>query len=444
MNIHNQRETHLAPARRWSPRSTRSFKIGYSVNAQVIRHAAFVRNLNVERLSVEGYRVSDGRRIVSFCGPTPDTTSLVARLFSNSKDITKEMLRGAGLSVPDGGLFAQDQEDEAWTFATALGLPVVVKPTHGSGGVGVTSDIKRRDHFSLAWKVARDAKAKPIIVEKHIFGLDFRLFVIGDRVRAAVWRVPAYVVGDGKTSVEGLIENKNRARRANPLLGAKPIRLTSMILRNLEDQRLGPASVLPDGQRVYLHLVANLGGGGESVDVTEIVHPDFAEIAVRACRTLPGAHHCGIDLLVEDITRPERQQKWAICEVNTCPDIAVHHFPAVGMPRDAAGDLIEHLFPGSHLIEERLWRKARIEIAGEVTGVGFRKWLRRVANLRGITGWVRNVAAGRVEAVLCGTPRAVENAIGRCRIGPDRAKPSEVIVSEHEGAVSSRFTIQAS
>ena len=215
MNIHSERETHLAPARKWSPRSMRSFKIGYSVNAQVIRHAAFVRNLNVERLSVEGYRISDGRRIVSFCGPTPDTTSLVARLFSNAKDITKEMLRGAGLSVPDGELFAQHQEDEAWTFATALGVPVVVKPTHGSGGVGVTSDIKSRDHFSLAWKVARDAKTKPIIVEEHICGLDFRLFVIGNHVRAAVWRVPAYVEGDGKTSVEGLIET--RIEHAEPI-----------------------------------------------------------------------------------------------------------------------------------------------------------------------------------------------------------------------------------
>ena len=102
MDYHADRITCLAPARRWSPRSTRSFKIGYSVHGQVIRHAAFVRDLSVERLSVEAYRVTDGHRIVSFWGPTPDTTSLVARLISNAKDITKEILRGAGLSVPTG------------------------------------------------------------------------------------------------------------------------------------------------------------------------------------------------------------------------------------------------------------------------------------------------------------------------------------------------------
>jgi D-alanine-D-alanine ligase-like ATP-grasp enzyme/acylphosphatase len=443
MDTHGGPETCLAPSQEWTPRSTRSFKVGYSVNAQVIRHAAFVRNLSVERLSGECYRVSDGQRVVSFWGATPDTTSLVARLLSNAKNVTKELLMSAGLSVPQGALFTQDQKEEAWRFATAIGLPVVVKPTHGSGGVGVTSNIKDWNHFSLAWKVARDAKEKPVIVEKHIYGMDFRLFVIGNHMRAAVWRVPAYVEGDGKTSIEGLVAVKNRARMANPLLGAKPIKLTTMILRNLEDQHLGPASILPAGQRLFLHLVANIGGGGESVDVTEMIHPDFAEIAIRACRILPGAIHCGIDLLAEDITRPACEQTWAICEVNTCPDIAVHHFPAAGLARDVAGDLIEHLFPGSHLVEQRLWRKACIEIVGEVTGVGFRQWLRRVANLRGITGWVRNVE-GRVEAVLCGPPRAVENAIGRCRIGPDRAKPSKLTVTEYEGAIASRFTVQAS
>jgi D-alanine-D-alanine ligase-like ATP-grasp enzyme/acylphosphatase len=444
MDSHGNLETCLAPARRWSPRSTRSFEIGYSVHAQVIRHAAFVRNLSVERISLTAYRISDSHHIVSFWGPTPDTTSLVACLISNAKNITKEVLRGAGLSVPDGALFRQNQEDKAWTFATVIGLPVVVKSTHGSGGIGVTSNIKDRDHFSLAWKVARDARKNPILVEKHIHGNDFRLFIIGNHLRAAVWRVPAYIDGDGRTPVEGLIEIKNKARSATPYLGAKPIRLTSMILRNLEDHGLSPASILPAGQRLYLHLVANIGGGGESVDVTETVHPDFAEIAVRACKALPSTIHCGIDLLAEDITQPACQQTWAICEVNTCPDIAMHHFPAAGMPRDVAGDLIEHLFPGSHLMEELLWRKARVEVAGEVTGVGFRQWLRGIAGLRGITGWVRNVAEGRVEAVLCGSPRAVENAISLCRSGPSRAKPSEVTVSEYDGAISPRFTIRPS
>jgi cyanophycin synthetase len=172
-------EIYLAPAPKWSPRSIRSFNRGYSVHEQVIKQAAFVRNLHVESISAHAYLISDGHRTVSFWGHIPDTTSLVARLISNSKNITKEVLRGAGLSVPDGSVFKQDQEDKAWTFATTIGLPVVVKPTHGSGGRGVTSNIKERRHFSLAWKVAQDTTSMPIIVERHIQGNDYRLFVVG-------------------------------------------------------------------------------------------------------------------------------------------------------------------------------------------------------------------------------------------------------------------------
>ena len=123
-----------------------------------------------ERLSVEGYRISDGRRIVSFCGPTPDTTSPVARLFSNAWTMTKEMLRGAGLSVPDGELFAPHQGDE--------GLERLVRARSSSGrkansrkaaGLELLQTSKA-ETISPAWKVARDAKTKPIIVEEHICG----------------------------------------------------------------------------------------------------------------------------------------------------------------------------------------------------------------------------------------------------------------------------------
>jgi D-alanine-D-alanine ligase-like ATP-grasp enzyme/acylphosphatase len=408
---------------------------------EMIKHAAFIRNLDVETISSRVYRISDGRRTVSFWGHTPDTTSLVSSVISSSKDITKKVLQNAGVNVPEGSVFEQNEEDEGWEFATAIGLPVVVKPVHGSGGRGVTSNIKEWRHFSLAWKAARDAADSPIIVEKHIHGNDYRLFVIGDQLRAAAWRVPAYIDGDGETSIEGLIESKNQSRMANPYVGAKPIKLTSMMLQYLADQDLNPDSILPSGQRLYLHLVANIGGGGESVDITEKVHADFADIAARACKAFPTSH-CGIDLLCEDITRPASQQTWAICEVNICPDIAMHHFPVVGMPRDVAGDLIEHLFPGSYPLKEKFWKKAFIEITGQVTDVGFRRWLRRVADLGGLTGWVRNAAEDRVEAVLCGAPRSVENAIGLCRIGPGRAKPDNVAVSEYRGKIPPRFTIR--
>src|SRR5690606_11524531 len=107
---------------------------------------------------------------------------------------------------------------------------------------------------------------------------------------------------------------------------------------------LSDTSVLEAGHRLQLHTVANIGSGGESIDVTEQVHPDWAAIAVRARKAVFDAYHAGIDLLAEDITRAPGDQRWSIIEVNTNPDFGVNHFPMHGQGRDVAGVLIESLF----------------------------------------------------------------------------------------------------
>jgi hypothetical protein len=122
--------------------------------------------------------------------------------------------------------------------------------------------------------------------------------------------------------------------------------------------------------------------------VTERVHPEFAEIAVRACRTLPGAIHCGVDLLAEDIETSAAGQRWAICEVNTCPDIALHHFPTHGTARDVAGDLIEHLFPDAKPLDRQGWRTVRATLKGRFNAAKSRPEVERMAMLRGLTGWI--------------------------------------------------------
>jgi D-alanine-D-alanine ligase-like ATP-grasp enzyme len=103
-------------------------------------------------------------------------------------------------------------------------------------------------------------------------------------------------------------------------------------------------TILPEGRKYVLHPVANTGSGGESIDVTDIVHPEFAEIAVRACHSVPGMIHAGIDIIAQDISMPAKAQRYTVIETNTMPDIALHHFPVHGIPRDAARALLECLF----------------------------------------------------------------------------------------------------
>ena len=71
-----------------------------------------------------------------------------------------------------------------------------------------------------------------------------------------------------------------------------------------------------------------------------------------------------------------------------------------------------------------------LTIRGRVQGVGFRQYMEYKARQFQITGWVRNRAGGSVEAVVSGTPEAVQAMLARARHGPPAAKVTAVEVSD--------------
>jgi acylphosphatase len=71
-----------------------------------------------------------------------------------------------------------------------------------------------------------------------------------------------------------------------------------------------------------------------------------------------------------------------------------------------------------------------LKISGRVQGVGFRYSMSEEAERLGVTGWVRNCRDGTVEAVIDGTPDAVEAVLAWARHGPRGAHVAEVLVAE--------------
>ena len=98
------------------------------------------------------------------------------------------------------------------------------------------------------------------------------------------------------------------------------------------------------GEDVYLRLTANLSTGGTAVDMTDVVHPDNAEMAVRAIQAI-GLDVGGVDFLTPDMTQSYKEIGGAICEVNAAPGFRMHMAPSEGRPRDVAGKVIDMLFP---------------------------------------------------------------------------------------------------
>jgi acylphosphatase len=78
-----------------------------------------------------------------------------------------------------------------------------------------------------------------------------------------------------------------------------------------------------------------------------------------------------------------------------------------------------------------------LDIFGQVQGVGFRYHFSEQAQRLGIAGWVRNRRGGSVEAVIAGTPAAIDALIAWSRVGPATAQVERVEVSAAEGEFTS-------
>jgi acylphosphatase len=86
--------------------------------------------------------------------------------------------------------------------------------------------------------------------------------------------------------------------------------------------------------------------------------------------------------------------------------------------------------------------RRRVIVHGRVQGVFFRDTARRMAQSRGVAGWVRNREDGAVEAVFEGAPDAVESMIRFCREGPRGAAVERVELLEEPAEGTAGFSIK--
>ena len=274
---------------------------------------------------------------------TTNTTSNIAVELASDKEETNEILRDLGLPVPKQRLVSS--ASDAKRAAERIGYPVVLKPLSANHGRGVSTNLRTPDEVETAFEKARE-HGRTILVEAHIEGLDHRLLVVNGELVAAAKRVPGHIKGDGKHSVEELVEEVNRDPRRG--VGHEKV-LTRLEFDHQAERCLAEINYDKDtvpekDEIVYLRKTANLSTGGTAIDVTDIIHPDNRDMAIRSITAI-GLDVGGVDFLTDDITESYRTTGGAICEVNAGPGFRMHVAPSEGTPRDVAGPVIDMLFP---------------------------------------------------------------------------------------------------
>ena len=269
-------------------------------------------------------------------------TSHIAVELASDKEETNKILANCGLPVPRQELVRS--AERAVRAARRLGYPVVTKPYDGNHGRGISIGLTTRR--SARGVCGGSAHSASVIVETYLQGDDHRLLVINGELIAATRRTPGRVIGDGRHTIRELVDIVNQDPRRG--IGHEKV-MTRLELDTQADtmllrQGLTAESVPPAGQAVPLRSTANLSTGGTATDVTDVIHPDNRDMAVRAVTAI-GLDVGGVDFLCPDITESYKTVGGGICEVNAAPGFRMHVAPSEGTPRDAAGPVIDMLFP---------------------------------------------------------------------------------------------------
>ncbi|MGB5818661.1 MAG: cyanophycin synthetase [Saonia sp.] len=273
---------------------------------------------------------------------TSETSSIGVELACDKED-TKYLLEQAEVEVPRGDIIRRESSLEK--SCRYVGYPLVIKPVGGNHGRGITVDINSYEDALIAFHAAKEVSSA-VIVEKFVIGEDYRLLVINNRLVAGAKRTPAHVIGNGKSTIQELIDEVNKDPRRG--YGHEKV-LTQITVNDLtkgiiKAQGYTLDTVIKKGEMLVLKDTANLSTGGTAEDITDIIHPANVSMAERISKIID-LDICGIDIMTTDITKPLSETGGAVLEVNAGPGFRMHLAPTEGLPRNVAAPVIDKLFP---------------------------------------------------------------------------------------------------
>lgn len=320
------------------------------LSTQMILFDAIQLGLNVEILDEEDQflklRHGDHVEYIKNGNMTSKDNYVIPLAMAN-KVVTKKILDQAGFPVPAGAEFA-NKEDALRYYGQVASSAIVIKPKSTNFGLGISIF---QEPTSLAdYEKALDiafSEDSHVLVEEFVSGTEYRFFVLDGKCEAVLLRVAANVVGDGRSKIRELVDQKNQ----DPLRGRdhrsplEIINLGDIELLMLEQQGYTPDTVLPEGVQAFLRGNSNISTGGDSIDMTDQMDKSYKQLAADMA-TAMGAWACGVDLIIPDRTKPaSKEEPNCTCiELNFNPAMYLHTYTYAGPGQSITPKILRKLF----------------------------------------------------------------------------------------------------
>lgn len=301
--------------------------------AMIIINEARRRGIRVDILDAtdDYFRLSKGGTSITCRESLTELTSSIAMSRCSDRKTTVRLLKNAGLKVPDQHVASTPSENQAFLRKYDS---IVVKPSMGEQGSGITVNVKTRNEMEKAIDFAKEV-SRTVLLEQMVKGQSLRIIVINHDVVAAAIRKPPVIVGDGEHTILELIKRQSR-RRERSTHGRSKIPVDDELRRTVHNGGYLMDDILPKSENLQVRKAANFYVGGTIHDVTAELHPDLIKAAKKAADVLD-LPVTALDFIVPSPSEPN----YLIIEASARPGLANHE------PQPTAERFIDFLFPQS-------------------------------------------------------------------------------------------------
>lgn len=410
---------------------------GYQISPFTLALEGWRRGLNLRFLSNKRgspypskairFALSDGEVEYTFAVARGSIVTSSAIATCMDKGLTYKALKKYDVPTPEGRVFHENNSvEEIITYGEKLGYPLVVKATDLGGGRGVYANLRNIEELTDAVNAVRNELDKgDIIVERFFTGIDYRFYVVGNKVSGAIKFYPSNVIGDGSHTISQLIDIRNRMLKENKVYKTRLIKKDQDTIDYLKENGWSMDSVPKDNERVILRRQGTYVYYRIPVDVTDQINDELKINAINAIKSIDGLHHGSVDMIVNEETG-----EGVVNEVNSRGEISMHIYPIEGKARDIPKDIIDYYFPNAPerneqfyfeykpikdmflsgyaseitipKVPDRVMFSSRVVISGEHLNESFMNWLKRKVAQLELAGKMEKTQSNNIIVELIG------------------------------------------
>lgn len=263
--------------------------------------------------------------------------NLQVRKSCRSKKQARDKFKQGGIQHAQGLIFFNPFK--AIKFAQQHGFPLVIKPN--------VSGFSRGSHFPIKnyqelWKAIFFAKCwwPFTVVEQYLQGHNYRVVVANGKIMSVLERYAPFVIGDGTSSIEQLIDIENNIRAEMNLYPCmSPLQKGSQTSSFIKKLGYNLQTIPAKNENVTLFYRISLAPGGVVEVINKSLLPETNQTLFKDVLTLFDANILGIDVIMEKgIEVAHNEQKCIFLEVNSRPYLKMHGYPRYGKAEDLTAE----------------------------------------------------------------------------------------------------------